>query len=94
VDTMLPPEITATCSETSLDDRRWTVKTEIDPESGDVILPLPDEVVRSLGAELGDVLMWIDLGNGSWQLKKKPHTVLTRCTRYLTLAYNKLRRRT
>lgn len=85
---MLPPEITATCSVTSSASRSWTVETFTDPATGDIILPLPDEVLRSLGAELGDVLIWEPMGTDSWTLRRQSPTVLTRCRKYLTMLYN------
>jgi hypothetical protein len=31
-----------------------------DPDTGDLILPLPDEVMESNGYKIGDVLNWKD----------------------------------
>jgi hypothetical protein len=35
---------------------RWTVLTKEDPETGDVILPFPDDMLQQLGWLEGDVL--------------------------------------
>jgi hypothetical protein len=47
---------------------KWTVELEWDGE--DAILPLPQEVLKHLDAKEGDVLQWIDNGDGSWSLTK------------------------
>ena len=49
----------------------WTVKIEWDGE--DAILPLPQEVIDHLDAKEGDVLQWIDNGDGSWRLVKSQY---------------------
>jgi hypothetical protein len=50
---------------------RWTLTIEEDPETGDGILTFPEDLLEQAGWKEGDVLEWIDLNNGSWQLKKK-----------------------
>ena len=50
---------------------KWTVTIEEDPYTGDLILPLPDEVLKLQGWVEGDTLVWKDQGNGSWSLEKK-----------------------
>ena len=49
----------------------WTVKLEEDGD--DVVLPLPQEVLDHLDLREGDVLKWIDNGNGSWSLTKSQY---------------------
>jgi hypothetical protein len=39
--------------------------------NGDLILPLSDELMRGAGWEVGDTLVWKDLGDGSWSISKK-----------------------
>jgi hypothetical protein len=48
----------------------WTITLEEDPETGDLIMPIPQEVLELQEWQEGDTLEWIDLNNGSWQLKK------------------------
>ena len=50
---------------------RWTVKIEEDPFTGDLMLPLPQELLQMQGWRPGDVLIWIDNGNGTWSIEKK-----------------------
>ena len=49
----------------------WTLTVEEDPETGDGILTFPEDLLESAGWKEGDCIQWIDLGDGSWQLKKK-----------------------
>ena len=49
----------------------WIVTVEEDPETGDLILPLSDEILGGTGWKTGDTLEWIDNKNGSWTLRKK-----------------------
>lgn len=49
----------------------WIIEVEEDPESGDGILTFPPDLLEQAGWKEGDTLEWIDLGNGTWQLKKK-----------------------
>jgi hypothetical protein len=39
-------------------ERAWTVTVEEDPETGDLILPLPDDVLIHAGWREGDTLLW------------------------------------
>ena len=50
--------------------RSWVITVEEDQETGDLILPLPDDFLAEAGWQEGDILEWIDLEDGSWQLKK------------------------
>jgi hypothetical protein len=36
----------------------WSVTLETDPETGDLMLPLPPELLETLGWQIGDVLIW------------------------------------
>ena len=42
-----------------------------DPETGDLVLPLDDEIFSETGWEIGDTLEWVDQKDGSWLLRKK-----------------------
>jgi hypothetical protein len=48
----------------------WTVTVEQDPDTGDLILPLPADLLVMQGWKEGDTLDWVDNGNGTWTLKK------------------------
>lgn len=48
---------------------RWTVTIE-DTEEGDLILPLPSDMLETLGWVEGDTLEWKEDEDGSWILEK------------------------
>ena len=53
-------------------DVSWCVSLEEDPETGELIMPLPDELLASQGWELGDVLIWeFDENNRTATITKK-----------------------
>jgi hypothetical protein len=54
--------------------KSWTITLEDDPETGDLIMPLTDEILESAGWKEGDTLEWIDNENGSWTLRKIDET--------------------
>lgn len=41
-----------------------------DPETGDLLLDLTEELCEELGWTVGDTLQWEDNGNGSWSVRK------------------------
>lgn len=50
----------------------WIVTLEEDPETGDLIMPIPTDLLESQGWVEGDVLTWDkDLGTDCWTLTKK-----------------------
>jgi hypothetical protein len=51
--------------------KSWTLTVEEDPETGDSILTFPPDLLEEADWKEGDTLEWINLNNGSWQLKKK-----------------------
>ena len=50
--------------------RTWTITLEEDPETGDLILPLCDDILEGTGWKTGDTIDWIDNKDGSWTMKK------------------------
>ncbi len=50
--------------------KSWTINLEEDPETGDLILPLNDEILEGTGWKTGDSINWIDNKDGSWTMKK------------------------
>jgi len=53
------------------DQTRWTATLEQDPETGELILPFPPDILTQVGWDFGDVLTWKDNNDGSWTLLKK-----------------------
>jgi hypothetical protein len=50
--------------------KRWSVIVEEDPKTGDLILPLPGDMLQLLHWVEGDTLEWFDNKDGSWSLEK------------------------
>jgi hypothetical protein len=49
----------------------WTVTIEeADDDSGDLVLPLPQEMLDQVGWHEGDTLEWIDNKDGTWSIQK------------------------
>ena len=48
------------------------ITLEEDPITGELILPLPDELMKDAGWDIGDTIQWKDLGDGSWSMTKIP----------------------
>jgi hypothetical protein len=53
-----------------METKNWTITVEEDPETGDLILPLPPELLEKQGWVEGDTLEWHDNGNGTWNIVK------------------------
>jgi len=49
----------------------WTITIEeADDGSGDLVLPLPSELLEAAGWKEGDTLEWIDNNDGTYCLQK------------------------
>ena len=60
----------------------YIVKLEKDPETGDLILPLPEKLMEETGWKTGDTLNFDDNGDGTYSMTKKETTtewVLVEC---------------
>ena len=53
--------------------KKYTAHLEEDPETGDMYMPLPDELLDELGWKEGDYLDWQDNEDGTWSIKKVEH---------------------
>jgi sulfite reductase beta subunit-like hemoprotein len=47
-----------------------TIKLETDSTTGDLVLPLSDELMREVGWKNGDTIRWTEQKDGSWHLTK------------------------
>ena len=53
----------------------WTVTLEeAEDGSGDLVMPLPQDLLDLQGWKEGDTLTWTDRGDGSFELSKKTDT--------------------
>jgi hypothetical protein len=50
---------------------KWTVTLEENPETGDLVMPFPPELLAQIGWDYGDVLVWTETDHGSFILSKK-----------------------
>jgi len=51
--------------------KSWTITLEEDPETSELILSFPPDLLEEAGWVEGDTLEWTDLKDGSWSLAKK-----------------------
>jgi len=50
----------------------WTVTLEEDPETKDLVMPIPTELLAQMGWDDGDILLWEEMPDGdSYRLTKK-----------------------
>jgi len=49
----------------------WTVEVTTDPDTGELMLPFPPDLLSQMGWSEGTDLSWIDNENGSFTIKKK-----------------------
>lgn len=47
-----------------------TIKLETDPTTGELVLPISDELMKEVGWKIGDTIRWTEQDNGSWHLTK------------------------
>ena len=63
--------------------KSYTVTLEEDPETGDLILPFPEDMLKEVGWKEGDTLDWGDNKDGTFSITKKEVTekqwVLVEC---------------
>jgi hypothetical protein len=49
----------------------WTVTVEEDPETGELALPFPDDLIEKMDWSIGDTLVFEDLKDGTFSIRKK-----------------------
>lgn len=49
---------------------KWILPVNVDGLSGDCYINLPDDLLEAAGLVEGDQVEWIDLGDGSYQMRK------------------------
>lgn len=50
--------------------KKYTVALEEDSDTGELVLPLPPELLKELGWHTGDTLIWDEKDDGSFILRK------------------------
>jgi hypothetical protein len=72
--------------------KSWIVNVEENEQTGDLILPLSDEILEQCGFAVGDDIEWVDRGDGSWMIQKvekqeDTEWVLVECTATYRMRY-------
>lgn len=55
----------------NFDSARYEVITQEDPETGDLLLPIPQELLDKMGWQEGDEIEWKVDTQGRWVLSKR-----------------------
>lgn len=69
--------------------KSWTVELVEDEVTKELILPLNEEVLASVGWKEGDQVEWIDQGDGSWALRRveEKEWVMVECAHTFRMRY-------
>ena len=54
-----------------LSDNSWKVKVRQDGKTKELYIEFPPDCINQVGWDTGDTLLWEELPDGSWSLKKK-----------------------
>lgn len=54
-----------------ISDLKWVIKVQENGKTKDLFVQFPEEAMNQMGWYEGDVIEWLDNGDGSWTLKKK-----------------------
>ena len=49
---------------------RQIITVEQDPDTGELILPISDRLLKEVGWKIGDSVRWIDNKDGTWTIHK------------------------
>jgi len=52
-------------------DSKWIIEVQENGKTKDLFVQFPEEAMNQMGWYEGDVIEWLDNGDGSWTLKKK-----------------------
>lgn len=50
---------------------KYTAILEQDPDTGELVMPFPPELLSQMGWDFGDTLVWEDNHDGSFTITKK-----------------------
>ena len=56
---------------TKINDKEWLIKVQEDGKTKDLYIQFPPDAIDQVGWIEGDLIDWLDNGDGSWTLKKK-----------------------
>jgi hypothetical protein len=63
-----PSELTPEVTQTS--DHSWVITLQADPDTGDLVIPLTQEILQQSGFDVGDVLTWAETEPGVFRVSK------------------------
>lgn len=52
-------------------DNSWVVKVQEDGKTKELFIEFPPDCLDQVGWDIGDTLLWEELPDGNWSLKKK-----------------------
>ncbi len=52
-------------------DSKWIIEVQENGKTKELFVQFPDEAMNQMGWYEGDLIEWLDNGDGSWTLKKK-----------------------
>lgn len=52
-------------------DNSWVVKVQEDGKTKELFIEFPPDCLDQVGWDIGDTVIWEELPDGSWSLKKK-----------------------
>ena len=56
---------------TKINDKEWLIRVQEDGKTKDLYIQFPPDAIDQVGWVEGDLIDWLDNGDGSWTLKKK-----------------------
>lgn len=54
-----------------ISDSEWVITVQENGKTKDLYIQFPEDAISQVGWNEGDVIEWLDNGDGSWTLKKK-----------------------
>ena len=52
-------------------ENKWIIEVQKNGKTKELFIELPPEALAQVGWDIGDDLIWEELDNGSWSIKKK-----------------------
>ena len=49
----------------------WTIQVQENNKTKELFIEIPPDALAQVGWDIGDDIIWEDMGNGSWSLSKK-----------------------
>ena len=56
---------------TKLNNNTWLIEVQENGSTKDLFIEFPEDAINQVGWHEGDILEWLNNGNGSWTIQKK-----------------------